>query len=139
MPSVSKKQHKLMEAAAHTPGGYGGVPQAVGKDFAAADKGKAMNKFPDEAPKDSTPTTPVAGQQSGGGAGVGLADHHVRSGDGTPHKFDKGTPSTHHMAEHHRGSGAGVGREAHAFSGTQKAGLHRVSGKSGAHQLGKKK
>ena len=27
-----------MEAAAHTPGGYGGVPQKVGKDFAAADK-----------------------------------------------------------------------------------------------------
>jgi hypothetical protein len=29
-----------MEAAAHTPGGYGGVPQKVGKDFAAADKAK---------------------------------------------------------------------------------------------------
>jgi transposase len=27
-----------MEAAAHTSGGYGGVPQSVGKDFAAADK-----------------------------------------------------------------------------------------------------
>jgi DNA invertase Pin-like site-specific DNA recombinase len=38
MPSVSKSQHRLMEAAAHTPGGYGGVPQKVGKDFAAADK-----------------------------------------------------------------------------------------------------
>ena len=29
-----------MEAAAHTPGGYGGVPQSVGKDFANADKAK---------------------------------------------------------------------------------------------------
>lgn len=38
MPSVSPAQHNLMEAAAHTPGGYDGVPQAVGKDFAAADK-----------------------------------------------------------------------------------------------------
>ena len=38
MPSTSKKQHKLMEAAAHTSGGYGGVPQKVGKDFVAADK-----------------------------------------------------------------------------------------------------
>lgn len=38
MPSVSAKQHRLMEAAAHTKGGYGGVPQKVGKDFAAADK-----------------------------------------------------------------------------------------------------
>jgi len=33
-----------MEAAAHTPGGYGGVPQSVGKDFAAADK-RAGKKF----------------------------------------------------------------------------------------------
>lgn len=31
-----------MEAAAHTPGGAGGVPQSVGKDFAAADKGKSF-------------------------------------------------------------------------------------------------
>ena len=38
MPSKSPKQHRLMEAAAHTPGGYGGVPQKVGKEFAAADK-----------------------------------------------------------------------------------------------------
>lgn len=43
MPSKSPAQHRLMEAAAHTPGGYGGVSQRVGKDFANADKGK---KFP---------------------------------------------------------------------------------------------
>lgn len=40
MPSKSPAQHRLMEAAAHTPGGYGGVPQSVGKEFAAADKGR---------------------------------------------------------------------------------------------------
>ncbi len=28
-----------MEAAAHTPGGYGGVPQTVGKEFVKADDG----------------------------------------------------------------------------------------------------
>lgn len=33
-----------MEAAAHTPGGFGGVPQSVGKEFAAADKAKAKPK-----------------------------------------------------------------------------------------------
>lgn len=33
-----------MEAAAHTPGGYGGVPQSVGKDFAAADKGSPKSR-----------------------------------------------------------------------------------------------
>lgn len=38
MPSKSAKQHRLMEAAAHTPGGYGGVPQSVGREYVAADK-----------------------------------------------------------------------------------------------------
>ena len=38
MPSKSEAQHRLMEAAAHTPGGYGGVPQSVGKEFVNADR-----------------------------------------------------------------------------------------------------
>ena len=42
MPSKSPSQHRLMEAAAHTKGGFGGVPQSVGKDFATADKGNKM-------------------------------------------------------------------------------------------------
>ena len=33
-----------MAAAAHTKGGFGGVPQSVGKDFNTADKGKKFNK-----------------------------------------------------------------------------------------------
>lgn len=41
MPSKSKAQERLMRAAAHTRGGYGGVPQKVGKEFEAADKTKA--------------------------------------------------------------------------------------------------
>lgn len=40
MPSVGSKQHKLMEIAAHTKGGAGGVPESVGKEFVAADEGK---------------------------------------------------------------------------------------------------
>lgn len=40
MPSKSESQHRLMEIAAHTNGGYGGVPQAVGKEFALADIGR---------------------------------------------------------------------------------------------------
>lgn len=40
MPSKSAAQHRLMAAAAHTKGGFGGVPQKVGKEFAKADKGK---------------------------------------------------------------------------------------------------
>jgi hypothetical protein len=38
MPSKSPAQHRLMEAAAHTKGGFGGVPQKVGKEFVQADK-----------------------------------------------------------------------------------------------------
>ncbi len=37
MPTTSPAQHRLMEAAAHTPGGYGGVPQKVGKEFVSKD------------------------------------------------------------------------------------------------------
>ena len=44
MPSKSPAQHRLMEAAAHTKGGFGGVPQKVGKEFANADKGKKFSK-----------------------------------------------------------------------------------------------
>jgi hypothetical protein len=38
MPSKSPAQKRLMQAAAHTKGGYGGVPQSVGKEFVEADK-----------------------------------------------------------------------------------------------------
>ncbi len=40
MPSKSPAQHRLMECAAHTPGGCGGVPQSVGKEFVAHDSAK---------------------------------------------------------------------------------------------------
>lgn len=38
MPAVSKAQERLMQDAAHTKGGYGGVSQSVGKEFVAADE-----------------------------------------------------------------------------------------------------
>ena len=46
MPSKTKKQHNFMEAVAHSPAfaKKAGVPQSVGKDFAAADKGKTFKK-----------------------------------------------------------------------------------------------
>jgi hypothetical protein len=48
-----------MAAAAHTPGGYGGVSQAVGQEFNAADQAKKINpaataaalRKPNEQPK----------------------------------------------------------------------------------------
>ena len=42
MPSVSRKQARLMAAAAHTKGGFGGVPQSVGREFNRADKGTGI-------------------------------------------------------------------------------------------------
>jgi hypothetical protein len=44
MPSKSAKQARLMAAAAHTKGGFGGVPQSVGKEFNEADKGGKLLK-----------------------------------------------------------------------------------------------
>ena len=46
MPSTSAKQHRFMAAIAHNPSFAKkvGVSQSVGKDFAAADKGKTFNK-----------------------------------------------------------------------------------------------
>ena len=46
MPSSSKKQHKFMEAVANSPAFAKkvGIKQSVGKDFAAADKGKTFKK-----------------------------------------------------------------------------------------------
>jgi hypothetical protein len=42
MPSKSPVQARLMAAAAHTKGGYDGVPQSVGKEFNQADKGTGI-------------------------------------------------------------------------------------------------
>lgn len=47
MPPKSEAQRRLMQAAAHTKGGFGGVPQSVGKEFQKADKG---GKLPDKKP-----------------------------------------------------------------------------------------
>lgn len=44
MPSKTPAQAKLMRIAAHTKGGYGGVPQKVGKDFEVADEVMAGGK-----------------------------------------------------------------------------------------------
>lgn len=45
MPSKSPAQAKLMNIAAHTKGGYGGVPQSVGEEFHQTDKAKGKFKY----------------------------------------------------------------------------------------------
>jgi hypothetical protein len=46
MPSTSKKQHNFMAAIANSPSfaKKAGVPQSVGRDFSAADKGRKFVK-----------------------------------------------------------------------------------------------
>lgn len=46
MPSVSKAQHNLMAMVAHNPAAAKrlGIPQKVGKEFTAADKGRKFSK-----------------------------------------------------------------------------------------------
>lgn len=46
MPSTSPAQHRMMEAVAHDPAFARkvGVPQKVGKDFAAADDAAGLTK-----------------------------------------------------------------------------------------------
>ena len=46
MPPVSESERRFMQAAAHKPGGLGGVSQKVAKEFASADPG---GKLPEKA------------------------------------------------------------------------------------------
>lgn len=55
MPSKSKSQHRLMEAAAHTRGGYDGVPEKVGKEFVRADKKSGAKRLPEKKPTQPSP------------------------------------------------------------------------------------
>lgn len=64
MPSTSKKQHNFMAAVANNPkfAKKAGVPQSVGRDFTAADKGRTFSKG------DSMKTTGKVKRMMGGGA-----------------------------------------------------------------------
>jgi hypothetical protein len=55
MPSVSKKQHNLMAAVANNPAfaKKTGIPQSVGEDFTAADKGKKFGSGGEKTRADS--------------------------------------------------------------------------------------
>jgi 8-oxo-dGTP pyrophosphatase MutT (NUDIX family) len=83
MPAVSQAQENLMRAAAHTPGGYGGVPQAVGKEFVG----------------DEAPIAPQAGP-AGRSAGILFRTRHgetlfMHRGDGGDFPRTWGFPGGH--------------------------------------------
>ena len=64
MPVRSIQQNRLMQAAAHTPGGVAGVPQSVGKDFVAAGPaGGSFAKLPKKVkPKTGARTSKALGE-----------------------------------------------------------------------------
>lgn len=49
MPSVSAKEHRAMEAAAHGNSTLG-IPKKVGQEFVEADKGKSFDKKKKRSP-----------------------------------------------------------------------------------------
>ena len=77
MPSVSKKQHNLMAAVAHNPAFAKkvGIKQSVGKEFAAADKGKSFKRGGDMAKVKSAPgATPMGKVKTAAPSRDGIAE-----------------------------------------------------------------
>jgi hypothetical protein len=69
MPSKSRAQHNFMEMVAHDPKAAKrvGVPQSVGRDFSAADKGRPMTSYAkggDIRPANYAQGGPVLGKTS---------------------------------------------------------------------------
>ena len=89
MPSKSPAQHRLMEAAAHTKGGFGGVPQKVGKEFVKADKMADGGVASLGGMVSSTPNTPTVASRDNSRAPQNMldgaqqtADNSIEGGDG---------------------------------------------------------
>ena len=96
MPSSSAKQHKFMEAIAHSPSFAKkvGVPQSVGKDFSTADKGRKFSKGGDTMAKmnpfmamvakkkDAAKGMPMKKMASGGMTSMGKVKTAAPSRDG---------------------------------------------------------
>ena len=80
MPTKSPAQKRLMEAAAHTPGGFGGVSQAVGKEFVGKDfkvhSGVSIVAGDAEFNESDHPRAPDGkfGSGSGGGKAVKMSE-----------------------------------------------------------------
>lgn len=91
MPSSSAKQHKFMEAVAHSPSfaKKAGIPQSVGQDFSKADKGHKFSKGGDMAKFD--PKSLFKGKES---MGEELKEAKaIKSGKITPMQYAKGEKS----------------------------------------------
>lgn len=67
MPSTSAKQHRFMEAIKHSPAfaAKAGVPQSVGRDFAAADDKAGITKSHSYAGGGKVKTFPIPSNPGG--------------------------------------------------------------------------
>ena len=161
MPSVSQAQRAAMFAAKAGKSTIG-IPKKVGAEFAAADTG---GKLPKKV-KDGKPVFPTKAQETAN-KNYDRSAHH-KGNPGFPSSSEAGgspPPATyqaheqrerdvlgagyklHEDAERKSYHGAGnyvfgsPSRNSHGFGHdiTQRSGAHRLSGHSGAHQIGKRK
>jgi len=88
MPSKSAKQHRFMEAIAHSPSfaKKAGVPMSVGKDFSAADKGRKFSKGGSMAKSDMKEDMAMDKKQD-----VAMIKKAFKQHDAQEHKGGKGT------------------------------------------------
>ena len=77
MPSVSGKQHRFMEAIAHSPSfaKKAGVPQSVGKDFAKADDKAGITKTHNGKPARTNGSSPKSREEHMGKLRMQGASH----------------------------------------------------------------
>ena len=94
MPTKSPAQKRLMQAAAHTKGGFGGVPQKVGKEFIKSKKMAEGGMASLGGMTSSTPSVPAQQQQpmmAQGGSRDDLPSAPVKPVDNTqPVSYKKG-------------------------------------------------
>ena len=88
MPTKSLAQKRLMQAAAHTKGGFGGVPQKVGKEFIKSKKMAEGGMASLGGMTSSTPSVPAQQQpmmaQGGSQSNLPSAPQMPMGPDGSP-------------------------------------------------------
>ena len=111
MPSKSKAQHNLMEGVAHNPdfAKKVGIPQSVGKEFVAADKGRSFASGGSAVHKGYKGKVESFAE---GGAVLGRDKDFIKQPDRfREHQFKAKTPSTDEVFG--KGLGHGVGESGH--------------------------
>lgn len=134
MPSKSKSQQRLMLAAAHTKGGYGGVPQKVGKEFVKADQAAGRLKREDPPMKKHSGHKGKMGGDSmmAGGEGKSPRKAMAEGGSAGGNFGVEGYGDAHGAARQHPDAMAGTGRKGMMEDGDRAIG-HPVHHTKGHH------